>query len=211
MEDVDSDAACRKDKAAKEETYVMMPEYFEFYNPVKIMCGEAALENIPYELTRLGAHKIFVLISRTMLNDGILERIGGLGKALIETDIPKDSSFAVVKKLAQKALVAECDGVLAVGGGSVLDTAKVVRALISQRKTNPRELLGNEWVQKSSRIIERIPFIMVPTTSGTGSECTSVAVVQDEQTHIKHEIISDQFCLMQQYLTQDVQKSSHRG
>ena len=135
----------------------MMPEYFEFYNPVKIMCGEAALENIPYELTRLGAHKIFVLISRTMLNDGILERIGGLGKALIETDIPKDSSFAVVKKLAQKALVAECDGVLAVGGGSVLDTAKVVRALISQRKTNPRELLGNEWVQKSSRIIERIP------------------------------------------------------
>ena len=120
----------------------MMPEYFEFYNPVKIMCGEAALENIPYELTRLGAHKIFVLISRTMLNDGILERIGGLGKALIETDIPKDSSFAVVKKLAQKALVAECDGVLAVGGGSVLDTAKVVRALISQRKTNPRELLG---------------------------------------------------------------------
>ena len=53
----------------------MMPEYFEFYNPVKIMCGEAALENIPYELTRLGAHKIFVLISRTMLNDGILERI----------------------------------------------------------------------------------------------------------------------------------------
>ena len=40
----------------------MMPEYFEFYNPVKIMCGEAALENIPYELTRLGAHKIFVLI-----------------------------------------------------------------------------------------------------------------------------------------------------
>ena len=28
----------------------MMPEYFEFYNPVKIMCGEAALENIPYEL-----------------------------------------------------------------------------------------------------------------------------------------------------------------
>ena len=171
----------------------MMPEYFEFYNPVKIMCGEAALENIPYELTRLGAHKIFVLISRTMLNDGILERIGGLGKALIETDIPKDSSFAVVKKLAQKALSAECDGVLAVGGGSVLDTAKVVRALISQRKTNPRELLGNEWVQKSSQIIERIPFIMVPTTSGTGSECTSVAVVQDEQTHIKHEIISDQF------------------
>ena len=62
----------------------MMPEYFEFYNPVKIMCGEAALENIPYELTRLGAHKIFVLISRTMLNDGILERIGGVGKALIE-------------------------------------------------------------------------------------------------------------------------------
>lgn len=171
----------------------MMPEYFEFYNPVKIMCGEAALENIPYELTRLGAHKIFVLISRTMLNDGILERIGGLGKALIETDIPKDSSFAVVKKLAQKALAAECDGVLAVGGGSVLDTAKVVRALISQRKTNPRELLGNEWVQKSSQIIERTPFIMVPTTSGTGSECTSVAVVQDEQTHIKHEIISDQF------------------
>ena len=186
-------------------------EYFEFYNPVKLLCGESALENIPYELARLGSKRPLVLISRTMMEDGILEQIGGHYQAIIETDIPKDSSFSVVDELAGRARLDGCDGanpsvetlrraialgkerrvdfLLAVGGGSVLDTAKAVRVLLSQNKTMLRDLLGSEWLTRA----ERVPFLMVPTTSGTGSECTGVAVIQDDKNGWKQEIVSDQF------------------
>ena len=71
----------------------MLPEYFEFLNPVKMLCGSGALENIPYELDRLGVKKPLALVSSTLLEEGIIERIGGKLDAVIQSDIPKDSSF----------------------------------------------------------------------------------------------------------------------
>ena len=168
----------------------MLPEYFEFYNPVKILCGHHALENIPYELMRLGATKPFVLISRTMMDQGVLEMIGGRLKALVRTDVPKDSSFALVDEITTRVRQEGCDSILAIGGGSVLDTAKAVRVMLSGENKNLRQMLGSEWVIPGRK---EIPFIMVPTTSGTGSECTGVAVVQDDRTKIKQEIVSDRF------------------
>ena len=168
----------------------MLPEYFEFYNPVKILCGHHALENIPYELMRLGATKPFVLINRTMMDQGVLEMIGGRLKALVRTDVPKDSSFVLVDEITTRVRQEGCDSILAIGGGSVLDTAKAVRVMLSGENKNLRQMLGSEWVIPGRK---EIPFIMVPTTSGTGSECTGVAVVQDDRTKIKQEIVSDRF------------------
>ena len=167
----------------------MLPEYFEFLNPVKMLCGSGALENIPYELDRLGVKKPLALVSRTLLEEGIIERIGGKLDAVIQSDIPKDSSFSLVDSVAQRAREEGCDGVLAIGGGSVLDTAKAVRALLSQGERTLRAMLGSEWLTRG----QPVPFVMVPTTSGTGSECTGVAVVQDDRSRLKQEIVSDQF------------------
>ena len=167
----------------------MLPEYFEFLNPVKMLCGSGALENIPYELDRLGVKKPLALVSRTLLEEGIIERIGGKLDAVIQSDIPKDSSFSLVDSVAKRAREEGCDGVLAIGGGSVLDTAKAVRALLSQGERTLRAMLGSEWLTRG----QPVPFVMVPTTSGTGSECTGVAVVQDDRSHLKQEIVSDQF------------------
>ena len=167
----------------------MLPEYFEFLNPVKMLCGSGALENIPYELDRLGVKKPLALVSRTLLEEGIIERIGGKLDAVIQSDVPKDSSFSLVDSVAQRAREEGCDGVLAIGGGSVLDTAKAVRALLSQGERTLRAMLGSEWLTRG----QPVPFVMVPTTSGTGSECTGVAVVQDDRSRLKQEIVSDQF------------------
>lgn len=98
----------------------MLPEYFEFLNPVKMLCGSGALENIPYELDRLGVKKPLALVSRTLLEEGVIERIGGKLEAVIQSDVPKDSSFSLVDSIAQRAREEGCDGVLAIGGGSVL-------------------------------------------------------------------------------------------
>ena len=167
----------------------MLPEYFEFLNPVKMLCGSGALENIPYELDRLGVKKPLALVSRTLLEEGVIERIGGKLEAVIQSDIPKDSSFSLVDSVAKRAREEGCDGVLAIGGGSVLDTAKAVRALLSQGERTLRAMLGSEWLTRG----QPVPFVMVPTTSGTGSECTAVAVVQDDRSRLKQEIVSDQF------------------
>lgn len=67
----------------------------------------------------------------------------------------------------------KCDGVVAFGGGSVLDAAKAVALLV----TNPEQTLSE--MTESSVLRPRLPLIAVPTTAGTGSETTNVTVIID--------------------------------
>ena len=76
----------------------MLPEYFEFYNPVKLLCGQWSLENIPYELGRLRVKKPLMLVSGTMLQQGILQMMGEPMPMVLESGIPQDSSFELVER-----------------------------------------------------------------------------------------------------------------
>lgn len=66
----------------------MLPEYFEFYNPVKLLCGQWSLENIPYELGRLRVKKPLMLVSGTMLQQGILQMMGEPMPMVLESGHP---------------------------------------------------------------------------------------------------------------------------
>ena len=68
---------------------------------------------------------------------------------------------------------ARCDGVVAFGGGSVLDAAKAVALLVA----NPEQTLGE--MTEHSELRPRLPLLAVPTTAGTGSETTNVTVIID--------------------------------
>ncbi len=76
-----------------------------------------------------------------------------------------------------------CDCIVAIGGGSVIDAAKVVAAAHSNKK-DPRDLIGLMRVRKRS-----IPLIAVPTTAGTGSETTVAAIITDSTKEKKCLII----------------------
>ena len=114
----------------------MLPSYYEFQNSTKILSGKNALENITYELKGLGASRPI------LLSDKVLEKIGSLQNVIdamastgmepgaIYTDIPSDSSVAVVNKIGVVYQEVGCDSIIAVGGGSVIDTAKGVEMLI---------------------------------------------------------------------------------
>ncbi len=169
----------------------MLPKYYEFLNSVKILSGDKALENIPYEM------KLFKVKKPIILSDNILKKIGTIDKIItainneldtstIFTDIPADSSVKVVNEIKKIYTENECDGIIAVGGGSVIDTAKGVRMLISQQEEDIMNLMGSEILNKGVRV----PFIVVPTTSGTGSEGTLVAVISNPDKGIKMEFIS---------------------
>ncbi|MCD8153132.1 MAG: iron-containing alcohol dehydrogenase [Clostridiales bacterium] len=165
-------------------------KYFEFNNPVKLCSGQNALGNLPYELEILGVRHPM------LLSDGMLKKIGILDQVIralenvqtgrIFTDIPQDSSIETVNRIAGEYRDFGCDGLVAVGGGSVLDTAKGVRLLISQDRDDLLELMGCECIPRG----KPIPFIAIPTTAGTGSEATDVAVIRNPALNLKMEYIS---------------------
>lgn len=171
----------------------MIPDYYEFQNATKILSGKLAINNIPAELKFLNAQ------SPLLISDEILNKIGTVKKVkdAINTDnkikvkaeytqVPPDSDLKVVNKIAKIYKEQKCDSIVAVGGGSVIDTAKGVRMLLSQNKEDINELMGNEMLNYG----KHIPFIVVPTTSGTGSEVTIVAVIEDKIKNLKMEFIS---------------------
>ena len=88
-----------------------------------------------------------------------------------------------------------CDGVIAFGGGSVLDAAKAVALLV----TNPDSTLAE--MSETSVLQPRLPLIAIPTTAGTGSETTLAAVITDAETRHKYAI--NDFPLIPRYAVLD--------
>ncbi len=169
-----------------------MSKYFEFQNAVKLLCGESALERLADELEHLGAK------APMLLSDAVLARIGtmqlvvdamaaeGCVPACTFTEIPVDSSLRVVNEIAALYRSKGCDALVAVGGGSVIDTAKGVRLVLSQEAEDILAIGGVENLVRG----KYIPFVVVPTTSGTGSECTGVAVIRNDANGVKMEFLS---------------------
>ena len=171
----------------------MLPEYYEFSNSAKILSGEFAIENIANELHSLGGTKAILLSDKTLEKIGTMQLVidAVLGSNLIEiadifTDIPPDSSLELINQIAKRYQEKECDCIIALGGGSVIDTAKGVRMLIFQNVRDLKELAGCEMIKYG----KHIPFVAIPTTSGTGSEVTLVAVILDKLKNTKMEYIS---------------------
>lgn len=170
----------------------MNPPYFEFQNAVKLLCGEFAVSRMAHELHQLGA------IRPLVLSDAVLNKIGTLRQVTDAmrnegcppaggfTDIPVDSSLSVVNRIAALYRDLQCDSLVAVGGGSVIDTAKGVRLVLSQ---DVDDILSLSGVENLARGVH-VPFIVVPTTAGTGSECTEVAVIRNDATQVKMEFLS---------------------
>lgn len=171
---------------------MMTPSYFEYQNAVKLLCGENALDRIADELRHLGSSKPLLLSDAVLSKIGMTSQVSdimaaeGCPAAEVFTDIPVDSSLEVVNSIARLYREKGCDAVVAVGGGSVIDTAKGVRLVLSQEKDDILALSGVENLHRG----RHIPFIVVPTTAGTGSECTGVAVIRNDAQGVKMEFLS---------------------
>lgn len=170
----------------------MLPKYYEFQHKSKILSGLFALENLPAELKGLGLKSPLLLSDRGLKKSGALSLVlsvfeeAKMDIGCIDIDIPADSSLECVNKIADEYKMYNCDCIIAVGGGSVIDTAKGVRMVLSQDGKNIETLAGCETLSRGTVI----PFAAVPTTSGTGSEATLVAVIRNNATNVKMEYIS---------------------
>jgi alcohol dehydrogenase class IV len=152
---------------------------FVFHSPTQVSFGESLSSTAADVLREYGGKKPFVITDEFLYNSGMLESIlaevaSVTGEAPhVFYDVPPDSEIATVNKAAEKAREFGCDSFIAVGGGSVLDTTKVVNICVS---------LGGELLQYQglNNITNRLkPMLAIPTTAGTGSEVTMVAMVKD--------------------------------
>lgn len=158
---------------------------FEFSCPTKIVCGEHALDKLPDEVADRGMTHPLVMTDAGLAKLGVAAKLtdvletAGVSYELFD-QVPPDSSMDVVNEVAQRYAKGNCDGFIAIGGGSVIDTTKGAAASIACEGVDFSTLQGSEILQA-----DMPPFIAVPTTAGTGSEVTLVAVVADTHKHAK--------------------------
>jgi alcohol dehydrogenase len=170
----------------------MIPGYYEFRNSTKILSGSRAIENIPFELKNMKVVKPLVLTNKQLVSLGIADIVvkalekGLLPAAVVYDDVPVDSSVNVVNDVARVYRDKGCDAIIAVGGGSVIDTAKGASIVITHGASDLKQYMGSE-VLVGDRMV---PFVAVPTTAGTGSEVTTAAVIKDTERHVKMGFVS---------------------
>ncbi|EOB7998682.1 iron-containing alcohol dehydrogenase [Acinetobacter baumannii] len=164
----------------------MAKPYYEFFCPVKVIAGNAALEHIPFELATLGAKRPLIITDKGVRANGLLNPIEAAFSTTdavighVFDDVPPDSSLEVVRLAAEAYRTNKCDAIIAVGGGSVIDTSKATNILVSEGGDDLLQYSGAHNLPKPLK-----PFFVIPTTSGTGSEVTMVAVVSDTQKNVK--------------------------
>lgn len=169
----------------------MSQTFYEFSCPVKIVCGHAALEHIPFELGSRASARPLIVTDPGVRAAGLLDvlqaslRAGGVAADQVFDEVPVDSSLAAVRKTAAVYRESGCDALIAVGGGSVIDTVKAANILVSEGGDDLRRFAGAHRLTRRLR-----PLFVVPTTAGTGSEVTLVAVISDTEAGVKQAFAS---------------------
>ncbi len=162
-----------------------LPGYYEFFCPVKVVAGHGVLEKIPDLLAGLHAEKPMILTDKGVTAAGLIDIVtgaisDGIEIGAMEDDVPPDSDLHVVNSLAKVYREKGCDSIIAVGGGSVMDTAKGINIVVSEDADDLMEFSGAGALKRRLK-----PLIALPTTAGTGSEVTLVAVIADHEKNRK--------------------------
>ncbi|MGJ9413164.1 hydroxyacid-oxoacid transhydrogenase [Aeromicrobium sp. CF4.19] len=166
------------------------PESVFTYGAPQLKFGPGARHELGHDLAQLGAHRVLLVTDAGVAATGapaeIAETLGRDGIEVVVFDRsrvePTDASLVEAVEFARAA--APFDAVLAVGGGSSIDTAKAVDLLL----TNDGELM--DYVNApvgGARAPGNplLPLVAVPTTTGTGSESTTICVLDVVSQHVK--------------------------
>jgi alcohol dehydrogenase len=162
-----------------------IPDYYEFCCRVKIVAGDNALDRVGPLLGSMDVCSPMILTDKGVMEAGLIDKVTrALGKdicvAAIEDEVPLDSDIDVVNRLARAYRAGKCDSIIAVGGGSVMDTAKGINILVSENASDLMQFTGAGALKRPLK-----PLVAIPTTAGTGSEVTLVAVIADHAKNRK--------------------------
>lgn len=161
-------------------------DFFQFRVPTKIVFGIGLARDFSAELEAIPATKFIIVTDKVLTNLGLIQPIiDGLKKAgrevtAIFNEVPSDSGVQAIEACAEMAKSSGAEGIIAIGGGSVLDTAKGANILFSLGGDLVADYSGAQTINE-----DLCPLIAIPTTAGTGSEVTEAIVIKDENSSNK--------------------------
>ena len=176
---------------------------FHFTQRVPITFGVDALKQLPQLIEQLGGTRGLLISSRSIEKAGVAEEIiaNSGGKLLgVFSDIQPNPTVVNCDDCVQLLRNNECDFVVAIGGGSVLDCAKFARFVATVEGTTADYLHGHLAITTKG-----LPLIAIPTTSGSASEVSGVSVLTDETENVKkaigHPLLYPELALVDPKLT----------
>jgi len=158
------------------------------WKPPQLLTGAGSVKKLPDLVKRSGVKKLLVVTDPGLMKLGLLNGLlEGLTQAGLSYVVYSDTQAnpTIDNVEAARKLYADngCQAIIAFGGGSPMDCAKAAGARIAKPKQPMQKMRG------VLKILKKLPpFYAVPTTAGTGSECTIVAVVTDAKTHEKYAV-----------------------
>lgn len=152
--------------------------------PRIIRTGGGSLAELPDAMAQCGLTRPFIVTDAFLVQSGMVDRLTavleGAGMAAqVFADTVPDPTVAVVEAALEALRWSGCDCVIGFGGGSPIDTAKVIAALALDPRPIPT------MKAPATTDLPGLPIIAVPTTAGTGSEATRFTIVTDEASNEK--------------------------
>lgn len=161
----------------------MLP--FTFSSPTKIVFGADTAAGVADYISAYGVSKVLLVTDEGIIRHGVINPIlesfkaAGMPSPLIFDAVPPDSDLNCVRRAVDLAKADGIELVLALGGGSVIDTAKVASIGLSFEG----DLLDYEGMNVLPGRV--MPIVAIPTTAGTGSEVSAVAMIKDTVNECK--------------------------
>ena len=159
----------------------------EFVLPTRIKHGLGVIKELANELEQLNVSKPIIVADKGVIDAGLTKPIeetlekAGYSYAVYD-GVTADPDLETVANGTKKYQEENCDGLIAVGGGSSMDTAKAMGVEI----THDGPVVEYEAAEDKKPMTKRIPpLVTVPTTAGTGSEVTQWAVIKDPEREFK--------------------------
>jgi alcohol dehydrogenase class IV len=161
---------------------------FNWAGPTRLVIGAGRAAAAADHATQLGVKRVLLISDPGIEKAGLLGRVkdalGSMLKATF-TDVPQDSSLETVDAAALVGREAGVDGVVSVGGGSVIDTAKAVAVCLGAGG----KVFDHVGIYQLRG--KPVPHVVIPTTAGTGSEVTNTAVIHHIEAGRKVYVLDD--------------------
>ena len=165
----------------------MSLEKYSMTMPRTVYSGMDALENLKTIVK--DAKKVAIFTDRRILSTGLVDlplaKLQEAGKeTIVISDLPPEPTYMQVQKLVDEFKASGADFIVAVGGGSAMDTAKLASLLATERYT-VKDLLDDPTLA-----VKTVKTCLIPTTAGTGSEATPNAIVAVPEQELKIGIVN---------------------
>ena len=156
---------------------------FEFATATQIIFGNGKISSVVDHAARMGKRAVILTGKDIKRAQPLVNQITKKGLAIVIVQIPAEPTTDMALAAVQTARQSGCNLVIAIGGGSVVDTGKVIAALLTNQGDlfDYLEVIGNAQPLANPSA----PYIAIPTTAGTGAEVTRNAVLNSIEHRVK--------------------------